>query len=241
MSLSESIAQNIGSVKSSWHALEKAIKIIGGPKDTVATREKVHQIQSTTNLKIQTTSKDLQRLTVVVRHGDKQQKLQVEKLTSDFRNVVETYSASQQQIAAKMKGILLLNASQQDDMGNQDATNDSDLHFHQQQKSLQQNLQFEHSMLKEREQRVRQIEDDVLDVNQIMRELSALINQQGEHIDTIEGSIDHTAGNVESGTSELLKAAEYQARYRRKVGILLIIAVIIGLIVTGLVVSQLKS
>lgn len=42
MSLSESIAQNIGSVKSSWHALEKAIKIIGGPKDTVATREKVY-------------------------------------------------------------------------------------------------------------------------------------------------------------------------------------------------------
>lgn len=41
MSLSESIAQNIGSVKSSWHSLEKAIKIIGGPKDTAATRDKV--------------------------------------------------------------------------------------------------------------------------------------------------------------------------------------------------------
>lgn len=49
------------------------------------------------------------------------------------------------------------------------------------------------------------------------------------------------AGDVESGRSELLKAAEYQAKYRRKVGILLLIAVIIGLIVTGLVVSQLKS
>lgn len=209
MSLSESIAQNIGAVKSSWHSLEKAIKIIGGPKDTTVTRDKVwvidtcisfemnwfyiyfsvfflvlflssgiilqlinlvilkqwhayvllvdmpieslqpfplnlpsifcrdsylfvhanwarinvdslhvptnkrqkirmnrnslyfyfflnrHQIQSTTNAKIQTTSKDLQRLTVVVRHGDKQQRLQVEKLTSDFRNVVEFYSKSQ--------------------------------------------------------------------------------------------------------------------------------------------------
>lgn len=54
-----------------------------------------HQIQSTTNVKIQTTSKDLQRLTVVVRHGFKQQRLQVEKLTSDFKNVVEMYSSSQ--------------------------------------------------------------------------------------------------------------------------------------------------
>ena len=246
---------------------------------------------------------------MVVRHGDKQQKLQVEKLTSDFRNVVEAYSTSQQvcsicaahflrfflfrsvwlsrlsgalilclwltnditlqQIAAKMKGILLVNASQADDINNDEhSTSDTDLLFHQKQKSLQQNLQFEQAMLQEREQRVRQIEDDVLDVNQIMRDLGTLITLQGENIgeqtslfffsffaltldthllllpsisDTIEGSIDHAASNVEAGTSELLKAAEYQAKYRRKVIILLIVAVIIGLIVTGLVVSQLKS
>lgn len=47
---------------------------------------------------------------------------------------------------------------------------------------MQQSLQFEQSILKEREQRVRQIEEDVLDVNQIMRELNTLINQQGEAI-----------------------------------------------------------
>jgi hypothetical protein len=54
-----------------------------------------HQTQSTTNTKIQATSKDLKRLTVVVRHGDKLQRLQVEKLTEEFRNVVEYYSRSQ--------------------------------------------------------------------------------------------------------------------------------------------------
>lgn len=59
--------------------------------------------------------------------------------------------------------------------------------------------------------------------------------------ETIEGSIDHAASDVESGRTELDKAAEYQARYRRKVIILLIIAVIIGLIVTGAVVAKLKS
>lgn len=53
-------------------------------------------MQASTNSKIETTKEDLKRLTVVVRHGDKQQKLQVEKLTSDFCKIVETYSASQQ-------------------------------------------------------------------------------------------------------------------------------------------------
>lgn len=55
-----------------------------------------HQIQASTNEKVLATKKDLQRLTVVVRHGDKQQKLQVERLTSDFQKVVEMYSACQQ-------------------------------------------------------------------------------------------------------------------------------------------------
>lgn len=59
--------------------------------------------------------------------------------------------------------------------------------------------------------------------------------------DTIENSIDNVGGDVEAGRSELIKAAEYQAKYRRKVIILLLIAVIIGLIITGLVVSQLKN
>lgn len=55
-----------------------------------------HQIQAATNEKVLATKKDLQRLTVVVRHGDKQQKLQVERLTSDFQKIVEIYSACQQ-------------------------------------------------------------------------------------------------------------------------------------------------
>lgn len=41
MSLSENIAQNIGSVKSVWHQLEKVIKVIGSPKDTATLREKM--------------------------------------------------------------------------------------------------------------------------------------------------------------------------------------------------------
>lgn len=59
--------------------------------------------------------------------------------------------------------------------------------------------------------------------------------------DTIENSIDNVGSDVEAGRSELVKAAEYQAKYRRKVIILLLIAVIIGMIITGLVVSQLKN
>lgn len=55
---------------------------------------------------------------------------------------------------------------------------------------------------------------------------------------TIESSVEQTASNIEGGAAQLFKAAEYRTRYRKKVFILLVIAVIIGLIVTGIIVSQ---
>lgn len=243
ISLSESIAANTIFVKQSWQFLEKANRTIGTAKDNQTLRDKVHDLQAGTNQRVATTSKDLQRLTVVVRRGDKQQKLQVEKLTSDFTHVVQMYSKSQQVIAAKMKQVFLVSASQQDDINRDSFSegNQQDQLLQRQQQAAAQSLQFEQDMLLEREQRFRQIEADVLDVNQIMKELSSITNQQAEVIDTIENTIEHTVSNVESGATELAKAAEYQNRYRRKVLILLIIAIVLGVTVTGIIVSKLKS
>lgn len=43
-------------------------------------------------------------------------------------------------------------------------------------------LEFQHGLLLEREDRIKRIEGDILDVNQIMRELAALVHQQGDTI-----------------------------------------------------------
>lgn len=83
-----------------------------------------------------------------------------------------------------MKAIFLTNASQNDDI-HRDSTNGNEIDRQQQlqkQKNLRENLEFEQGMLVEREQRVQQIEADVLDVNEIMRDLATLINIQGEQI-----------------------------------------------------------
>lgn len=81
----------------------------------------------------------------------------------------------------------------------------------------------------------------VVDVNEIMLNLASQINQQGQHIATIESNIENVQGNVEQGASELQKAATYQNKYRKKVLILLLIAVIVGTIVTIVVISDVKN
>lgn len=86
-----------------------------------------------------------------------------------------------------MKAIFLTNASQNDDIHG-DSMNGNEIDRQQQlhkQKMLKENLEFEQGMMVEREQRVQQIEADVLDVNEIMRDLATLINQQSEQIGKI--------------------------------------------------------
>lgn len=57
----------------------------------------------------------------------------------------------------------------------------------------------------------------------------------------IEGDINNATGAITDGLSELEKAALQQAKYRKKVLFLLLLAVIIGLILTAIIVSALRS
>lgn len=84
-----------------------------------------------------------------------------------------------------MKTILLTNASQMDDIARDEMSAAGGVNQQQQQLQQQQmlqNLEFKQGMLLEREQRVQKIEAVVLDVNEIMRDLNTLINQQSENI-----------------------------------------------------------
>lgn len=91
----------------------------------------------------------------------------------DFSETVEKYSSAQKLLADKMKSNLLTVATIEHEQVPRDEET-------QRQMQMSRELAFEQDMLLEREIRVRQIEADVLDVNEIMRELGALVHQQGE-------------------------------------------------------------
>lgn len=61
---------------------------------------------------------------------------------------------------------------------------------HQKLQELKQ-VEFEQQMLLEREQRINQIESDMIDVNQIMKELSAMVQEQGESISKFYSKVFH--------------------------------------------------
>ncbi|CAG9854650.1 unnamed protein product [Phyllotreta striolata] len=236
-SYTDNVVTNIYTINSSIKTLENALKLIGTKKDTHGVRNKVHVTQLSTNQIASVTSKDISRLKQLVAKGDKQRQLQVEKLEGNFKDTISRYHTLQKSVAEKQKSNLLLPSVSVDE-SEQNWNNDNEQQL-QAQKTRE--LAFEQDLLVERETRIRQIESDILDVNQIMRDLGALVHTQGETIDTIENSIDHAAGNVEEGAEHLVKASRYQTRYRKKLFILVGIAAVIAIILIIILVVQFKK
>lgn len=241
--LCESIANNINSFNTGLRSLEKMMKQIGGNADSVALREKIHNQQQTVNSCLMVTARDLQRLGVVVRKGDKSQKLQVERLTGACKEALAKYSSVQKQLSEKLKAhapkaqrpkITPQMIEQQALADDEEATLIAN------QQAQARIIEFEESMLLEREAYINKIEADVLDVNQIMQELAEMVNSQGQSVDTVESHIEAASANVETGVDELAKAAEYQRRYRRKMFILILIGSIIGILIVVFIVKAFR-
>jgi UDP-N-acetylmuramoylalanine-D-glutamate ligase len=93
----------------------------------------------------------------------------LEKIVSEFHNIVEKYLQSEKNLTMRMKKTMLVNLN--------DESSDEDVNMSQQQKRLlQANANFDKELLLEREQQFQNIEKDVSDINQIMNEISTLIS-----------------------------------------------------------------
>lgn len=96
------------------------------------------------------------------------------------------------------------------------------------------------AMLVERDRRVRQIEADMLDCNQIFKDLASMVHAQGEVIDTIEGNIEGAQQNTAQGVEQLRSAANYQRKYRQKTCILLVLVVVVAAVVALVIYFSIK-
>ncbi|CAI8047927.1 Syntaxin-7 [Geodia barretti] len=73
----------------------------------------------------------------------------------------------------------------------------------------------ETAQLEEREREMRQLETDILDINDIFRDLGTMVHDQGELTDNIETQVETAAVRVESGNKQLEKAVRHKKCSRK--------------------------
>ena len=69
----------------------------------------------------------------------------------------------------------------------------------------------EEASKREREAVMKQVAKDVISVNELMRDLSIMVNDQGEQLDNIEININNARHHVKDGVKELSIAEQNQS------------------------------
>jgi len=90
------------------------------------------------------------------------------------------------------------------------------------------------SVIRQRDQEVAKIEDTMMQVNDIYRDLATMVDDQGQQLDNIEANMATTEERVESGVQQLVKANKYQKQARGKACCFLM--VLSGVLAVGIVI-----
>lgn len=86
-------------------------------------------------------------------------------------------------------------------------------------------------VVEEREREICQIVQSISDLNEIFRDLGAMIVEQGTVLDRIDYNVEQSCVKTEDGLKQLHKAEQYQKKNRKMLVILILVAIIVVLIV----------
>jgi len=100
----------------------------------------------------------------------------------------------------------------------------------------QEEVDFQESLIIERESEIRNIEQSVGELNELFRDVAHVIHQQGEQLDIISENVESTRDDTYAAHRELTSAARYQRNARNKLCcLLLILAVVLTIIILAVV------
>jgi len=241
--LAQNVGTNIQKILQNVSSMQRMITQIGTPQDNQQLQNQLHQIQHYTGQLAKDTSKQLKELNGYQPEqalDPRQWKLQRERLQADFTKALDNFQRAQRSAAQKEKDAIKKykkHGLQPPDGGNNLIDIEGGQSKTQVMLEEEQNLEYLH----ERERAVTQLEADIGDVNQIFKDLAAMVHDQGEIVDSIEANVETASIGVNEGAEQLRQAERYQNKARRKKLCLAITGLIILAIVIGLIAGAAKN
>jgi syntaxin 7 len=77
---------------------------------------------------------------------------------------------------------------------------------------MQQQEEIDLQALEEQERTIRELEENIVGVNEIYKKLGALVYEQGQTIDSIEASVENASVFVQDGSEQLRRASHYSVK-----------------------------
>eukprot|EP00057_Strongylocentrotus_purpuratus_P010885 XP_011665359.1 PREDICTED: syntaxin-7 [Strongylocentrotus purpuratus] len=208
------------------------------------------EVQHYTNHLAKDTNKMLKDLnSIPPSYSDqKQQKMQKERLTGEFTSALNQFQRVQRDAAQKERDSYdKVRTGSTTSGGFEDHSSDtliSGFESSRQDAGMNSTEPGElRRLLKPSRKESRQLhktESDILDVNQIFKDLATMVHEQGDMIDSIEANVESAEVHVEQANTQLDKAVTYQSKARRKKFLLLICCIILAGVIALILYIALK-
>ncbi|CAD7693990.1 unnamed protein product [Nyctereutes procyonoides] len=192
--LFQEMSASIFQINSSVSSLEQSLRSLGTPSDTQELRESLHAAQQETNKTVAASTGAVKRMTELLRGCSRQECLQLDRLKTQLSDAIQRYGVVQKKIAEKSRALLPTaqrgGKQQQSPRGPFAELPDDEKIFNggdgmwqgQEQALLPEITEEDLEAIRLREEAILQIESDLLDVNQIIKDLASMVSEQGDAI-----------------------------------------------------------
>ncbi|KAM6215424.1 t-SNARE domain-containing protein 1 [Rhynchocyon petersi] len=186
-------------INSNVTSLERSLRSLGTPSDTQELRDSLHTMQQDTNATVAASTGALKQLSELLRGSSRQERLQRDRLRNQLSEAVQRYGAVQKKIAEKSRALLptAQRGSKQSPRVPFAELADDEKIFNggdnvwqsqeQEQPLLPGLTEDDLEAIRLREEAILKIESDLLDVNQIIKDLASMVSEQGEAIGSSSG------------------------------------------------------
>ncbi|XP_059528461.1 t-SNARE domain-containing protein 1 isoform X2 [Myotis daubentonii] len=217
--LFQEAAASVSRISASATSLEQSLRSLGTPRDTQELRDSLHLAQQETNRTIATSTSVVKRLAELLR-GCSRERLQLDRLKTQLSDAIQRYGAVQTTIAEKSRALLptaQTGGRQQSPRAPPAALGEQEESFNggdSERQGLAQMLlpeltEQDLEAMRLREEAVLRLESDLLDVTQILKDLAAMVSEQGEAIDSIEASLEAASSHTEAASQLLAEASRH--------------------------------
>ncbi|KAK8215128.1 SNAP receptor [Zalaria obscura] len=235
------LSDKLFSLTANISRLSNQVALLGTKRETDRVRERVQDLLEETSNGFKEVGEGLKKVQAWHDLGPSQ-KFTQGKLNQEFKASLTEFQVLQRQALEKQRASATAARTALEDGGGerQEHTGGQQQQQQQQQEQLrladQSEVDFQESLIIERESEIRNIEQSVGELNELFRDVAHMVHEQGQSLDIISDNVTSTRDDTRGADRELRTASRHQRNARNKACcLLLILAVVLTVVILAVV------
>ena len=235
------LSDKLFTLTSNISRLSNQLALLGTKRETERVRERVQDLLSETGDGFKEVGEGLKKVNDWHDVGPSQKYTQG-KLSQEFKASLTEFQGLQRQALEKQRAARsALELEQQGGEGAySDGSGGQQLQQQQQKAALadQSEVNFNETLIIERESEIRNIESSVSELNELFRDVAHMVHEQGQSLDIISENVVQTRDDTRNADQQLRTAARHQKSARGKACCLLVIlAIVLAVVILAVLVG----